>query len=127
MFEELPRFCYSIESSTGATILIKKGEKGYFLTSNQESPQRLNAILGISPAQAEAMLVGSSFGWNVPGADPNTYKSFARCKDVLEDGSRLTKDKEYLLLGSSGQSVYIEDDNGEIEFFPIYAFDLFAK
>lgn len=127
MFEELPRFCYSIENSTGATILIKKGEKGYFLTSNQESPQRLNAILGISPAQTEAMLVGSSFGWNVPGADPNTYKSFARCKDVLEDGSRLTKDKEYLLLGSSGQSVYIEDDNGKIEFFPIYAFDLFAK
>jgi hypothetical protein len=28
----------------------------------------MNGNLGVSPAMAEAMLVGSMFGWDVPGA-----------------------------------------------------------
>jgi hypothetical protein len=28
----------------------------------------MNEKLGVSPAHAEAMLVGSMFGWDVPGA-----------------------------------------------------------
>lgn len=33
----------------------------------------MNHELGITPAQAEAMKVGSMFDWNAPGADPKNY------------------------------------------------------
>jgi hypothetical protein len=33
----------------------------------------LNDRIGVTPAQASAMITGSMFGWNVPGAKPDAY------------------------------------------------------
>lgn len=32
-----------------------------------------NARLGVTPAQREAMLAGSMFGWDTPAANPDMY------------------------------------------------------
>lgn len=41
----------------------------------QRSADELNALEGITPAQREAMLAGSLFGWNCPAAQPDRYDS----------------------------------------------------
>ena len=60
--------------------MILKGEKGYVPTANypvdcdpKESVDALNTTIGVTKAQAAAMVAGSMFGWQVPGADPKNY------------------------------------------------------
>ena len=56
-------------------VAIRRGESGYFETSYDEIDptkavslvEHMNRKMGITPAQAEAMLVGSMFGWDSPG------------------------------------------------------------
>ena len=77
----LPRECYSTVPSTGELIILKRGKKGYFQTAedtgdklqNQKIAEFNNHIRGISPAHVMAMEVGSMFGFDVPGADPQYY------------------------------------------------------
>lgn len=91
---DLPEVCYSILPSSGDVIIIKHGESGYYRCEystedkafNREFANDRNANLGVSKAQIEAMLVGSMYGWDVPGADPKSY-------DVNGTLLRNTKDR----------------------------------
>jgi len=73
--------CYATLPSTGELIIITKGEKGYTSVNDnhnsREENQKLadghNSEMGISKAQAEAMLAGSMFGWHTKAADPANY------------------------------------------------------
>lgn len=77
----LPEQCYGVLPNTGEFIIVKKGESGYYQTDismgskeeNRALADEYNGKLGVSKAQAAAMLVGSMFGWQVPGADPKNY------------------------------------------------------
>ena len=76
----LPEKSFAHLESTGAIVVILKGEKGYVPTANypvdcdpKESVDALNATIGVTKAQAAAMVAGSMFGWQVPGADPKNY------------------------------------------------------
>ena len=72
----LPRYCYSYLPTTQEEIRIDIAQSGYTLIRKQgngRAANEMNRELGISPVQAEAMKVGSMFGWNVPGADPKNY------------------------------------------------------
>lgn len=77
----LPEQCYGVLPDTGELIIIKKGESGYYrtdvATTGKEETHALadeyNGKLGISKAQAAAMMAGSMFGWQVPAADPKHY------------------------------------------------------
>ena len=80
--ESLPKLCFSTLASTGQLICIKRGETGYDSSEwdtgdkerNVELADELNENLGVTPAQRQAMEVGSLAGWDVPGADPKNYE-----------------------------------------------------
>jgi hypothetical protein len=44
---------------------------GFWPMPPRFDPERFNEEHGISPAQVEAMQIGSMFGWDCPGADPD--------------------------------------------------------
>ncbi len=77
----LPEKCYSTLIDTGAVVILKRGETGFYKTdipfSGKEEAQALvdkyNEKLGVTKAQAEAMKAGSMFGWACPAADPKNY------------------------------------------------------
>ncbi len=77
----LPEQCYSNLLDTGAVVILKKGETGYYKTdipvTDKASAialvEEYNRKLGVSPAQFEAMKAGSMFGFHVPAADPKNY------------------------------------------------------
>lgn len=71
----MPTHCYSELPSTGETIRINFLEKGYYPTEipGDETVDSINKMLGVTPAQKLAMECGSMFGWDAPGADPQTY------------------------------------------------------
>lgn len=71
----LPTRCFVEHPSTKELVLVFRGVKGYYKTDLSEMDKRLmNDLMGITPVQAEAMLVGSLMGWDVPAADPRTYE-----------------------------------------------------
>lgn len=77
----LPEKCYSTLLDTGAIVILKRGETGYFKTdipyaSKEEARQIVdeqNGKLGVTKAQAAAMQTGSMFGFHVPGAETKGY------------------------------------------------------
>lgn len=78
---KLPRESYHVMEVSNEIIRVVRGMQGYYPTfipvENREQAQALvdekNKELGVTKAQAEAMFVGSLFGWNIPGADPDNY------------------------------------------------------
>lgn len=81
--EGLPDMCFSVLPGTGELICIKRGESGYYPSDwntpdkerNIEIADDANESMGVTPAQRQAMEVGSMFGWDVPGADPGIYET----------------------------------------------------
>lgn len=74
--KKLPEYCYTTLKSTGEVIGIQRGVPGHVkvvLGSGVDTVDKANELLGVNKAQAEAMFVGSLFGWHVPAADPDMY------------------------------------------------------
>lgn len=77
----LPEFCFALHDITNEVILVKRYETGYYrfydgIYKGQEKVDSLNTDLRVTLEQAEAMKVGSMFGWHVPGANPERYKQY---------------------------------------------------
>jgi len=81
--EGLPEMCFSVLPDTGQLICIKRGESGYYPSdwSTRDKERNIqiaddgNESLGVTPAQRQAMEMGSMFGWDLPGADPKNYEA----------------------------------------------------
>ncbi len=67
---------HAMHPKTGGVILIRRGEPGYQPVDTQLRADVLNALLDPvpTPLQIEAMLIGSMFGWDVPGANPELLR-----------------------------------------------------
>ena len=81
----LPEKCFAALEATGEAIVIHRGAKGYTPTGQrpegagcQDGADKLNETIGVTRAQAAAMLFGSMFGWACPGADPANYDDQGR-------------------------------------------------
>lgn len=73
--KKLPEKCFATLRATGEVIAITRGEIGYAPIRNLVAMDidKVNAGMGCNKAQKEAMIVGSMFGWHVPGADADMY------------------------------------------------------
>jgi hypothetical protein len=73
--EGLPPISYANHPTDNSAIMIKRGICGYFAVPHikPEEVVKANELIGVTPAQAEAMITGSAFGWHVPAADPAHY------------------------------------------------------
>lgn len=74
---ELPRYCYAEHPVSEELIQIVKGLEGYFPIEDGRCnipTDQLNQVIGVTDVRIiEAMMCGSMFGWDAPGADPNNY------------------------------------------------------
>ncbi len=63
----LPLRCYARHPTTDETIMLVRGQLGFWPAGTTLTPEKLNADLADQPtaAQAQAMLTGSMFGWHV--------------------------------------------------------------
>ena len=90
---KLPAECFGILPTTGGIILITAGEAGYkAIKSDSEIIERcsrrgmtaqqlvdsMNAEIGVTKAQSQAMQFGSMWGWHIPMADPDNYDEEGR-------------------------------------------------
>ena len=77
----LPERCYAVHPENGTLIIITKGESGYTdvndsnnsLEKNRELADGHNSEMGVTKAQAEAMLGGLTNGWQTLSANPQNY------------------------------------------------------
>lgn len=76
----LPIVCYGKVPDKRAIVMFERGFDGYrsasFATkgrTNQKLVDELNSELGVTKAQAAAMLAGAMRGWDAPAADPKNY------------------------------------------------------
>ena len=76
---ELPEMCVALLQPENVLIGIKRHQRGYFQmydgTINGRAARfvadRMNRALGVTPAQREAMFIGSMMGWDCPAARPS--------------------------------------------------------
>ena len=61
----LPLMCYA-QTENGENVIIHYGEKGYFKNTLQGDVAELNEAIGVTKEQADVMIGGSMFGWNIP-------------------------------------------------------------
>ena len=78
----LPSSCMVVLTPTGDLVNIRRGMTGYFPSDwnapgdrkrNEETATFQNAQHELTKAQCAAMVCGSMFGWDVPGANPAMY------------------------------------------------------
>lgn len=80
MRSSLPDKCFSITSTADEIVIITKGEMfrhpaGIHAegVTAREGATAANEAMGVTKAQEAAMLFGSIYGWDKPGADPKYY------------------------------------------------------
>lgn len=76
----LPELCYAIDPVTDRAVILQRGTSGYYPVDHDKFPfakrdpaafvLQQNTAMQITDEQREAMIFGSMFGWDTPGADP---------------------------------------------------------
>lgn len=87
---KLPVCCAAIHPTEPCLVtLLSRGEKGYWLFRTCSTTLAAEALVkdlndgwGVTDIQAEAMLAGSLWGFDVPGADPEVLERMRQGKGV---------------------------------------------
>ncbi len=59
----LPGIAFATLPTTGETIAIRGGERIYYRVNSTKTADELNAIYGVTPAQARALLASVMSDW----------------------------------------------------------------
>lgn len=123
--EKLPEYCYGTLPSTGDIIIVKRGESGYYPISvnSQKQADSLNAAIGVTRAQAEAMMYGSMFGWDTPASDPDYYDEEGRyiyfvCKDNPRQCLKLTMRRQGYRFSDISETMTVGELISELRRYP---------
>lgn len=91
---DLPEICYAIEEDSGKIIAILRGDSGYSIPPNLPAHLEQNAearrawvdgrnlAMGVTPAQRDAMIAASMFGWNSPLANPEKFPTASEYRNA---------------------------------------------
>lgn len=115
-YEGLPEVCFGINDGAEEVVVIVRGESGYYpfgggIVKGEDNVKRLNDGIGVTPAQMEAMKVGSMFGWDSYGANPANYDENGLPRltpegwDVAETSVEEPEAIEYVTLSTYAQAV----------------------
>ena len=77
-FSNLPDSCATRNLADDLPIMIMQGQSGYVPLPSDFDIDGYNTRRNVTPAQIEAMIIGSMFGWQVPGANPSRYDDTGR-------------------------------------------------
>lgn len=78
-FKNLPEECFIVLPATKEMVMVRRGETGYYPQREENAPwgaenlDALNERMGVSKGQAEAMAMGSMYGWDSDLSDPTNY------------------------------------------------------
>lgn len=83
LWDTLPKECLYVDPTTGKTIRIKRGVRGYFITGgssddtwvNKEEVYKTNMRNNLTNGQVEAMFYGCTHSWADPQANPANYNA----------------------------------------------------
>ncbi len=123
---KLPEYCYGTLPSTGEVVIIKRGEMGYYssnATPGNAQADDLNAVIGVTKAQAEAMMSGSMFGWDIPSADPDNYDQDGRFiffakENALHPCLKLTMRRQGYRFSHISETMTVGDLISELRRYP---------
>ena len=63
-----PGIAFATLPKTGETIAIRYGERIYYRVDSVKTADELNAMYGVTPRQAQAILASALAGWKTPSA-----------------------------------------------------------
>lgn len=78
---KLPDMCAAYKLEDGSPIFLHVGMMGYHPAPPGLDVPAFNERHGVTRAQVNAMMIGSCFGWEVPGADADSTS----CTDTNND------------------------------------------
>lgn len=64
-----PGIAFATLPKTGETVAIRYGERIYYRVDSAKTADELNAIYGVTPRQAQAVLASALAGWKTPSAN----------------------------------------------------------
>ena len=64
-----PGIAFATLPKTGETVAIRYGEKIYYRVDSTKTADELNAIYGVTPGQAKAILASALAGWKTPSVN----------------------------------------------------------
>lgn len=85
IFSSLPVIAFATLAASGETIAIRRGEPSHYRLETTKTAEELNTMYGVSPAQAKAMLAGTTLGWHVLQANPEHYDPAGKPTYLLEE------------------------------------------
>lgn len=64
-----PGIAFATLPHTGETVAIRYGERIFYRVDSAKTADELNAIYGVTPRQAQALLASALAGWKTPPAN----------------------------------------------------------
>ncbi len=75
VLSSLPGIAFATLAVSGETVAICCGAPNHYRVETTKTAAELNTLYGVSPAQAQAMLAGTTLGWYTLQVNPEQYDS----------------------------------------------------